>query len=112
MHITGTTRTRIGEGVTIAGMSVDINAQPITFKGTSNAYAKAINPILLGVAVAFADAIVVINSTVENLIGLSLGRERTPTHSTRITGYRGVDVTATNPDLIDRAPRRASSRWR
>ena len=33
VHITGTTRTRIGEGVTITGNSVDINAQPDSLTG-------------------------------------------------------------------------------
>ncbi|HEY3484659.1 MAG TPA: hypothetical protein VGK49_04705, partial [Ilumatobacteraceae bacterium] len=99
VHIVGTTRTRIGEGVTITAQSVDIDATAESLTGRSDAYAKAINPILFGVAVAFADAVVKINSNVQNLIGVNLVGAASGA-LTVITGYRGIDITASNPDIV------------
>ena len=99
IHITGTTQTQVGEGVTLTGESVDINARVDQLSGDSDAYAKAINPVLFGVAVAYADAVVKLNSDVKNLVGVNLSGADTAAQTT-ITGYRGVDITTGTADLV------------
>ena len=67
-----------------------------TLGGTLGAVVGMI--LLFGVAVAYADSVVVINSTVHNLIGNVNGPNTNLL--TKVTGERGVDITARNPDFL------------
>ena len=82
------TEASIGQGARVEGGTVDLHASVAKLVGKATAKAVSINPILLGVATAHANADVDVNSDVVAHIA---GNGPTPTI---VRGTRGVDIQA------------------
>ncbi|MEO6651293.1 MAG: hypothetical protein ABIP17_01380, partial [Ilumatobacteraceae bacterium] len=78
---------RVGGGAQITGRTVDIDARVSKLDLYATAWATAYSPIFFGVASAFADAMIGINSLTQ--VQISNGGA-----GTRITGIQGVDIQA------------------
>ncbi|MBD2516808.1 DUF4347 domain-containing protein [Nostoc sp. FACHB-973] len=81
----------IGQGAIVTGEAVDIDAKVSRMKATATAETLAVSPILLGVATAFSDAEIDIDSDANVAIK----------SNAQIAGNQGVDIRASHGDQGD-----------
>ncbi len=93
-------KVEIGKGASLEAETIDLNANIGKTSGTARASAKAINPILIGLATAFADANVDVLADASVLVSaMPAGSSK----QTKIVGHRGVDIQAHHPLASDTA---------
>ena len=84
------TQVDVGAGASVVGRTVDIDAYMAQMDADARAKSTAYSPIFFGVATAFSDASVQVDSDAKVLILGNLGGGR----YTEINGARGVDIQA------------------